>query len=124
MTFLGPHEFRKLHRIADKKHRCVVADQIPIAFLGIEFDGEAAHVTLGIGGTHFTGAGVTLVPAMSLQGSWVTDAGIAVRREKTGQAYRSVSLAYRKSFPRHQMVVKLADIVCAILPDTVEPERR
>ena len=70
------------------------------------------------------GAGVTLVPAMSLQGSWVTDAGIAVRREKTGQACRSVSLAYRKSFPRHQMFEKLTDVVCAILPDTVKPERR
>jgi LysR family hydrogen peroxide-inducible transcriptional activator len=70
------------------------------------------------------GMGVTLVPAMSLQGSWVTDAGIAVRRETSGQANRSVTLAYRKSFPRRQMLEKLADIVCAILPDTVTPERR
>jgi LysR family hydrogen peroxide-inducible transcriptional activator len=70
------------------------------------------------------GAGVTLVPAMSLQGSWVTDAGIAVRREKTGQACRSVCLTYRKSYPRHQMLEKLADIVGAIVPDTVTPVRR
>jgi LysR family hydrogen peroxide-inducible transcriptional activator len=70
------------------------------------------------------GAGVTLVPAMSLQSAWLTDAGIAVRREKTGKASRSVVLAYRKSFPRHQILEKLADIVCAILPDTVMPERR
>jgi len=70
------------------------------------------------------GAGATLVPAMSLQGSWVTDAGIAVRREKTGEACRLVSLAYRTSFPRRQLLEKLADIVCAILPDTVKPERR
>ena len=70
------------------------------------------------------GAGVTLVPATSLQGSWVTDAGIAIRREATGKACRSVSLAYRKSFPRLQLIEKLADIVCAIVPDTVAPERR
>jgi len=70
------------------------------------------------------GAGVTLVPAMSLKGAWITDVGIAVRRETTGQACRSVILAYRKSFPRFQMLEKLADIVCAILPDTVSPERR
>jgi hypothetical protein len=61
---------------------------------------------------------------MSLQSAWLTDAGIAVRREKTGKASRSVVLAYRKSFPRHQILEKLADIVCAILPDTVMPERR
>lgn len=70
------------------------------------------------------GAGVTLVPAMSLQGSWVTDAGIAIRREKSGEARRSITLAFRKSFPRRQILEKLADIVCAILPDTVFPERR
>ena len=33
------------------------------------------------------GAGVTLVPAISLSGSWVTDSGIALRREKTGSAF-------------------------------------
>ena len=36
------------------------------------------------------GAGVTLVPAMSLAGPWVTDSGIALRREKSGTAKRSV----------------------------------
>jgi len=70
------------------------------------------------------GMGVTLVPAMSLQGSWVTDAGIALRREKSGSASRAVRLAFRKSYPRRALLVKLADIVCAIVPDTVEPERR
>lgn len=70
------------------------------------------------------GAGVTLVPAMSLRGSWVTDSGIALRRERTGVVQRSVSLAFRASFPRRAVVEKLADIICAILPDTVSPERR
>ncbi len=70
------------------------------------------------------GAGVTLVPAMSLAGAWVTDSGIALRREKSRTASRSVRLAFRKSFPRRAALEKLADIVCAILPDTVYPERR
>lgn len=70
------------------------------------------------------GAGVTLVPAMSLSGSWVTDSGIATRREKSRQASRSVKLVYRKTFPRRAVTEKLADIIGAIVPDTVSPARR
>ena len=70
------------------------------------------------------GAGVTLVPAMSLSGSWVTDAGIALRREKTGTAKRSITLTFRKSYPRRLLLERLADIVCAVVPDTVYPVRR
>lgn len=70
------------------------------------------------------GVGVTLVPAMSLSGGWVTDSGIALRREKSRTARRSVRLAYRRSFPRRPVLERLADIVCAALPDTVHPERR
>ena len=71
-----------------------------------------------------SGSGVTLVPAMSLAGTWVTDAGIATRKEATGSAVRSVSLAYRKTYPRHRLLDRFADIICAGLPDTVKPARR
>lgn len=70
------------------------------------------------------GAGVTLVPAMSLAGSWVTDSGIALRKEASGDAARRVRLVFRKTFPRAGLLTKLADIICAIVPDTVVPERR
>ncbi len=70
------------------------------------------------------GAGVTLVPAMSLSGAWVTDFGITVRREKSGHALRSVRLVYRQSFPRVQVLERLADIIGAVVPDTVQPVRR
>jgi len=70
------------------------------------------------------GAGVTLVPVMSLWGSWVTDSGIVTRKTKSRAAHRSVRLVFRASFPRRPALEKLADIICAILPDTVTPERR
>lgn len=70
------------------------------------------------------GVGITLVPAMSLRGPWVTDSGIAVRKEASGKAARNVRLVFRKSYPRQAALEKLADIICAILPDTVVPERR
>lgn len=70
------------------------------------------------------GAGITLAPAMSLSGSWLTDSGIAMRHESSGKAGRMVSLTYRTAFPRRELLEKLADIICAAAPDTVMPERR
>lgn len=71
-----------------------------------------------------SGEGITLVPAMSLSGSWLTDSGIAVRRERSGTAGRTVRLTHRKGYPRMALVEKLADIIAAIVPDTVHPTRR
>ena len=34
----------KLYRVLNEEHRDVVADDVPIALLGVELDGEAAHV--------------------------------------------------------------------------------
>ena len=34
----------KLDRVLDEEHRDVVADEVPVAFLGVELDREAAHV--------------------------------------------------------------------------------
>jgi LysR family hydrogen peroxide-inducible transcriptional activator len=70
------------------------------------------------------GAGVTLVPATALAGGWMTDTGIAMRREKTGKASRHVRLVFRASYPRRPLLEKIADIIGAIVPDTVSPVRR
>ena len=40
----GVDQIGKLDRILDEEDRDVVADQIPVAFLGVELDREAAHV--------------------------------------------------------------------------------
>jgi LysR family hydrogen peroxide-inducible transcriptional activator len=70
------------------------------------------------------GAGVTLVPAMSLAGSWLTDSGISVRRERGGAVGRTVRLVHRAEYPRMALVEKLADIVAGIVPNTVRAVRR
>lgn len=69
------------------------------------------------------GQGVTLVPAMSLSGAWVTDAGISVRREQSGTAGRTVRLTFRKGYHRMPLVERLAGIIAGIVPDTVRPCR-
>ena len=71
-----------------------------------------------------SGAGVTLVPAMSLSDAWMTDAGISVRRERSGAVGRTVRLTHRTGYPRMALVEKLADIIAAIVPNTVKPARR
>ena len=43
-------EVRKLERVAQEEHRRVVADHVPVAFLGIELHREASNVTLGVSG--------------------------------------------------------------------------
>lgn len=68
-----------------------------------------------------SGDGVTLVPAMSLTGGWAADAGIAIRRERSGSAGRTVRLVHRKGYPRMTLVERLADVIAGILPDTVRP---
>ena len=40
----GMDDVGKLDGVLDEEDRDVVADQIPIAFLGVELDGKAAHV--------------------------------------------------------------------------------
>ena len=39
------------------RDRCVVAHQVPVAFLGVELQGEAAYVAFGIRCTTFAGHG-------------------------------------------------------------------
>ena len=42
-------EVGELHRVLDEEHRDVVADQVPVAFVGVELDREAAHVARQVG---------------------------------------------------------------------------
>ena len=43
------HQVRELHRVLDEEDRDVVADQIPVALVGVELHGEAADVARGVG---------------------------------------------------------------------------
>ncbi len=48
------------------------------------------------------GFGCTLVPALAIRGGWMTDSGIIARPIESDDAYRRISLVYRRSFPRRQ----------------------
>ena len=49
--FDGMNQVGKLDRILNKEDRDIIADEIEIAFLGIEFDGKTADIARQIDGT-------------------------------------------------------------------------
>ena len=50
-------EVGELQRVAEEEHRRVVADEVPVAFLGVELQREAADVALGVGRAALAGDG-------------------------------------------------------------------
>jgi len=50
IAFDGVVEIRKTQRIAEEENRGVIPDKIPITLFGVEFEREAANISLGIGG--------------------------------------------------------------------------
>lgn len=65
------------------------------------------------------GFGCTLVPALATRGSWMTDSGVIARKLDLPDTYRRISLAFRKSFPRHQALEAFADVIRDQLPNNV-----
>ena len=65
------------------------------------------------------GFGCTLVPALAIRGGWMTDSGIIARRLEQPDAFRRISLVYRRSFPRPQALAAFASVLLAQLPNTV-----
>lgn len=68
--------------------------------------------------------GATLVPALALRGTWTTDAGVIARPLQVPDAFRRVSLVWRRSFPRTAAIEALAGVILASLPNTVRVPKR
>ncbi len=66
------------------------------------------------------GFGSTLVPALAIGGTWASGSGIVTRKLEFRDAYRRVSLVSRRSYPRKQALLALADVIWQHLPNTVE----
>jgi LysR family hydrogen peroxide-inducible transcriptional activator len=67
------------------------------------------------------GFGCTLVPALAIRGGWMTDSGIIARRLDMPEAYRRVSMVFRRSFPRRPALDAFAQVILEHLPNTVRP---
>lgn len=66
------------------------------------------------------GFGTTLVPALAMRGSWTSGSGIVAQKLEFKDAYRHVSLVFRKSYPRQQALEAFAEVIFANLPNTVQ----
>lgn len=67
------------------------------------------------------GFGCTLVPALAMRGSWTSGSGIVARKLEFKDAYRRVSLVFRKTYPRRQALDAFAQVILEHLPNTVQP---
>jgi len=67
------------------------------------------------------GFGCTLLPALAIRGGWMSDTGIVARRLDLPDAYRRISLAYRRTFPRRAALEGFAGVIREHLPNTVRP---
>src|SRR5690554_5462790 len=90
MALLSMDEIRELERIADEKDRRVVAHQIPVALLGIELEGKAAHIALGIGGAEFTGYGGEAGDEVGFLADAIEDRRPGIWREILGEGEGAV----------------------------------
>ena len=65
------------------------------------------------------GVGVTLVPALAMQGSWATGSGVVAQPLTIDDASRRISLVYRQSYPRVAALQAYTEIILDNLPNTV-----
>ncbi len=61
------------------------------------------------------------LPALAVRGPWMTDSGVIARQLSFPTASRRVSLVFRQSFPRRQVLDVFAKTVLEHLPNTVHP---
>jgi LysR family transcriptional regulator, hydrogen peroxide-inducible genes activator len=65
------------------------------------------------------GFGCTLLPALAIRGNCLNKKEIVVRELKLPEAFRRISLVFRRSFPRRQALKAFAEIVQTHLPPSV-----
>jgi len=53
VAFLGVDEVGELVGVADEEDGGVVADEVPVALVGVELHGEATDIAFGVGGAFF-----------------------------------------------------------------------
>ena len=48
VALLGMHKIGELNRVANKKDRCIITYDVPVAFFGVEFNSKTSGIALGI----------------------------------------------------------------------------
>ncbi|MND83629.1 hypothetical protein D3C80_754970 [compost metagenome] len=90
IPLLGVDEIGEFQRIADEEDGGVVPHQIPVALLGVELEGEAAYVALGVGGALLTGHGGEAQKDRGLLADGVEQVGLAELADVVGHGKGAV----------------------------------
>ena len=65
------------------------------------------------------GFGCTLVPALAIDGPWMTDLGVVARPLDLPRASRRVRLVHRRSFPNPHVLEAIREVILTHLPNTL-----
>ena len=90
MALLGVDELGELVRVADEEHRGVVAHHVPVALLGVELEGKAAHVALRVRGAALAGHGGEAQERLGLLADLGEKRGARVARHVVGDGKGAV----------------------------------
>jgi len=67
------------------------------------------------------GFGSTLLPALALKTASTRDSDLVARQLQLSDTFRRISLVYRRTFPRRQVLEAFAGVILENLPDNVYP---
>ncbi len=82
-------EVLELRGVTHEEHRGVVADQIPVALLGVELERKATHVALGVGRAELAGDGGEARDHVGL-GAFLQRLRLGVFRDVAGDGERAM----------------------------------
>ena len=103
----------KLDGVLDEEHRDVVADDVPVAFLGVELDGKAAHVAREIERTLAAGDGREPHEGRRLFAGALEQVGAGVLRQRLvglEEAVRAVAAGMHHALG-NALVVEVEDLL-------------
>ena len=118
------HDLRKLKMLFLSEEHCLTAQAMDVCRIK-ERSTEGPMEDLRAFGLETlvqlvaAGFGCTLVPALSIHGSWMTSTGVIARKLEMKDAFRRIRLVYRASFPRYQALIALSKVINDTLPNTV-----
>jgi len=65
------------------------------------------------------GLGITLIPATALDRAQIIEKGLCIERLDDKPAYRRIYLTFRRTFPRQNLMAKMAEMICRNAPKNV-----
>src|SRR5690606_18737928 len=87
----GVVQVGEFERVAEKEHGGVIADQVPVAFFGVELHGDTADVALGVSRAALARNGREANEHGSFFADFGKDLGLGVFGDVFGDGQRAVS---------------------------------